>query len=842
MVISIYKPTTICPPPTIRSPNPPASASTLLQPACGLMNRVSTPFRFAASVCFFAGLLTTARAELPNPVLNTIYPPGGQAGTAVTVAVAGAALDGLRELRTTIPGATVKKADGNGFLVTIPATAAPGIFDVRAVGAYGISPPRAFLVSHRAEHLEKEPNDQLEVAQQVRLDTVVNGRIEKPGDVDCYRFAAKAGQRVVLDCWAERADSQLRAVLEVYDVGGRRLAVNRGHSGIDPLVDFLVPADGTYIAKVFDLSYLGGATHFYRLDIDTKPRVEAMIPCVVKHGTSTRVKLLGRNLTQPASSVKQRESSTGLDCVEADVTPPRTSQPLPLFLRPRQLGLIAFPYWWSGSDVPVMMSVTEVPVIATAAANRSADHAQEITAPCEVSGALPTGDEKHWFALQARRGEVFWLEAFGERIGAPVDLDVTVLDGAGHRELAKMADHVENLGGHRFPTHHVDPVGRWVAPADGRYLILLRSVTGGLSADPRRVYRLSVRREEPDFHLAVLSRRTDQPAALNVWRGGREMAEVIAFRRRGMAGPIRVTAENLPPGIECADAWIGPGQDRAPLVLTASREAPGYAGAVRIVGRADAGGKELVREAHGGTMIWPGTPMPSARLTQEIALATGPDVPAVLTATPSHATVDQESMLDVAVDVERRVAGTPAATALSVFGLPRSAGAPVATIPAGKSKGWISIGFPAALPPGPYTIAILAETETPLGAGKTSATLVSNPVTVQVRPARMAITLDPRTPRKIARGKTIRLKFTAERKRGFIGKIHTELVAPGGVVGLRARGVTFVGQTEAGDLQVIATEDAPLGRQPFLRLDAIGTVEDQPVYRASCPVDLEIVE
>src|SRR5438132_389094 len=82
------------------------------------------------------------------------------------------------------------------------------------------------------------------------------------------------------------------------------------------------------------------------------------------------------------------------------------------------------------------------------------------------------------------------------------------------RGLAKMADHLENLGGYRFPTNHVDPVGRWVAPADGWYLILVRSVIGGLSADPRRVYRLSVRREEPDFHLAVVSRRTDQPAGL----------------------------------------------------------------------------------------------------------------------------------------------------------------------------------------------------------------------------------------------------------------------------------------------------------------------------------------
>src|SRR6185369_11641065 len=95
--------------------------------------------------------------------------------------------------------------------------------------------------------------------------------------------------------------------------------------------------------------------------------------------------------------------------------------------------------------------------------------------------------------------------------------------------------------------------------------------------------------------------------------------------------------------------------------------------------------------------------------------------------------------------------------------------------------------LPASLPPGPYTFAVRAEVErSSAGAGaakpgKGSVTLMSNPITINVRPARIALEIDPRTPRKIGRGKIIQLRFTAERKHGFIGKIHTELVAPGGV-------------------------------------------------------------
>jgi hypothetical protein len=54
--------------------------------------------------------------------------------------------------------------------------------------------------------------------------------------------------------------------------------------------------------------------------------------------------------------------------------------------------------------------------------------------------------------------------------------------------------------------------------------------------------------------------------------------------------------------------------------------------------------------------------------------------------------------------------------------------------------------------------------------------------------------------------------------------------------------VTFVGQTESGTIQVIANEDAELGRQPFLRLYAVGVVEDKPTYHGSCFLNLEIVE
>ena len=75
--------------------------------------------------------------------------------------------------------------------------------------------------------------------------------------------------------------------------------------------------------------------------------------------------------------------------------------------------------------------------------------------------------------------------------------------------------------------------------------------------------------------------------------------------------------------------------------------------------------------------------------------------------------------------------------------------------------------------------------------------------------------------------------------------MHTELASPGRVtdVGrLRGRGVTSVGQSASGTIQIIANDDAALGSIPFLRLYAVGVLEDEALYHGSCFLPLEIVE
>ena len=52
--------------------------------------------------------------------------------------------------------------------------------------------------------LEAEPNDAFENATAAELPLAFNGRIEKAGDVDFFKFTAKKGQVWEVECYAQR--------------------------------------------------------------------------------------------------------------------------------------------------------------------------------------------------------------------------------------------------------------------------------------------------------------------------------------------------------------------------------------------------------------------------------------------------------------------------------------------------------------------------------------------------------------------------------------------------------------------------------------------------------------
>ncbi len=904
-------------------------------------------------LCAFSAItIFAAEAVLiaaPNPQISGIFPPGGTAGTTSEVTVTGSHLDPSTTLQATMfpksmPGGIefeiVQTAAGDEpaatssplrFRARIDAATPPGVYDVRTVSAQGVSQPRAFHVTRRPalEHDEAwdeawhtgdrraqfrlkdsastGPADNTEGTAARRplladLGCVVSGSIAEKGDVDTIAFAARRGQRVIVECWAERIDSSLRGVVELMDADGRRLAVSRGFFRGDALVTTMIPADGVYVARLHDLVFAGSEEHFYRLSIDTGPRVLFSTPPAVSPQTTSNVTLHGWNLgaraiasttlnaaltttsIEPAKRPGNGVSAWGLEAIHVELRSPpaNASNWLPIVRRPAELGVDGFAHVHPGSDVPVFVGLTALPIVLASGDNLTATDAQSVEHPAAIFGRLIGGREQHWYTFTARRGEVVWLEGLGDRLGAPIDLDLTILDAGGEVELARFTDSPQNPGGKRFPSAHVDPHGRWIAPRDGQFLVLVRNLTGGIEDDPRRIYGVTFERALPDFDIALVP-RPESPSAINLQRGGRELADVVIHRRRGMEAPVRVSARALPPGVECADVWIGPGVDRAPIVFSAVDSASRGVSRIELIGvamdhiadvnerdlnqvdvskggnsdsflytqRADAASLraagELAKTVRGATVVRGGLPNGSGRLAQETVLAVRGDARLRLTAAANDRAYQRGTVVTLTIDVTRVGTGEPADVELEGAGLPPLVTQQFASIDAAKSSGFLCFYLPESMPLGRYSLAVKAEstvevTDADGAKSRAAATAFSNVVSFEVYPAPFVIKIDPRAPRKIRRGEVVQVQYEAKRQNGFIGKIHTEMVAPQGIVGLRGRGVTFISQSETGNIQIIASDDAPLGKQPFLQFEAVGTVEDKGVYRSSCFVDLEIIE
>ena len=227
-----------------------------------------------------------AHAQLPVTELAAIYPPGCQQGQSVEVKVSGGNQDELERLIFSHGGITAapkmrepdefqksaQPAPGE-FIVKVAPDTPPGIYEVRAVGRFGTSNPRAFAVGGGEELIDDGNNKAIDKAREVPFGATVNGTIDAD-TVDYYKVSLKQGQRVLIECFAERIDSRLDGTFVLYDESGKELLRCRDTIGNDPLIDFTPPSDGTYIVALYDFVYAGGNAHFYRLKVHQPPHID----------------------------------------------------------------------------------------------------------------------------------------------------------------------------------------------------------------------------------------------------------------------------------------------------------------------------------------------------------------------------------------------------------------------------------------------------------------------------------------------------------------------------------------------------------------------------------------
>lgn len=195
------------------------------------------------------------------PFVTSLFPLGGRAGARTTVELKGWNLAAAK---------LTENAKGK----------APGVEPISVRNGEWISNAVPFALDALPESTEKEPNNEKQTAQRVKLPIIVNGRIGRPGDTDMLRFSGRAGEEIVAEVFARRLDSPLDSALRLTGASGKELAANDDYednaAGLlthqaDSRIAFKLPAKGTYYLQIGDTQHKGGPDYAYRLHI-TRPQ------------------------------------------------------------------------------------------------------------------------------------------------------------------------------------------------------------------------------------------------------------------------------------------------------------------------------------------------------------------------------------------------------------------------------------------------------------------------------------------------------------------------------------------------------------------------------------------
>ena len=215
-----------------------------------------------------------------GPSVDHVYPLGGRRGSTA---------------KFELSGGNVSAAPAE---IALPVDA-PSRF-VTTIGASdAVSNPFTLAVDDLPELLEQEPNDAAAPTNLVQVPAILNGRIDKPGDVDAWAFRAAKDQTLEFDLLAARLGSPLDSVLVLLDASGKELARadDSGGNQSDSFLRHTFKEDGIFVVRVEErLASRGGKAFAYRLRIvsPSAPEFRLHLPAdavTVNRGGEAKLKL-----------------------------------------------------------------------------------------------------------------------------------------------------------------------------------------------------------------------------------------------------------------------------------------------------------------------------------------------------------------------------------------------------------------------------------------------------------------------------------------------------------------------------------------------------------------------
>lgn len=538
-------------------------------------------------IFFFSQALLLMSANPPR--IGYVYPAGGEKGTTFEVTVGGIHILEMKSAVISGDGVSVSiisesaeemkkkkgKAGNNAISetvrlkVSIEPKAAEGIREIRVGTEGGISNKLIFRIGNIPEYVDTEPNDKPEQARFIpALPALLNGQIMQ-GDLDKFKFAAKKGQKIVVDAAARRiipyiADAVpgwFHVNLAVYDLKGNELAyADNFKYQQDPVLFFDVPYDGDYILEIRDSIYRGREDFVYRVTIGELPFITRIHPLGARAGkTPVDVKLFGWNLSKDTMKVNVDKEAPSIEKISVENKNLHSNE--------------------------VFFAVGDCPEINAAKAADLKGEPQKVTLPVTINGCIEKATEVRAFSFDGKKGQWIAVEVMARRLGSMLDSKIALFNSKG--EKLKESDDQKDIK-EGFLTHHADSMFTHGLSADDTYTVKLSDVQCGAGDDYE--FRLKIAPPVPDFGLLAL------PSHVTVPKGASAVITVQVQRQNGFNGEIKITAKDANSGVVLGGGTIPEGSSRIRMTISAKTDAEEGISDLALEGLATINSKTVRRE------------------------------------------------------------------------------------------------------------------------------------------------------------------------------------------------------------------------------------------------------
>lgn len=465
--------------------------------------------------------------------------------------------------------------------IIIDANAAAGNRELRIETGQGLTNPVVFQVGALPEVCNLETGNQKILARlpvlaellkekPLELPVLINGQI-MPGDIDRFRFRARAGQKLVIETHArslipylaDAVPGWFQAVTALYDANGKEIAFDDDyHFNPDPVMFYKIPANGEYELEIRDSIYRGREDFVYRIAIGELPFITQMHPLGGKEGEKTIASIDGWNLERTGLLLDTTISEQGVrqtNCLKANL----------------QSNCVSYIV-----DILPQCSETEV--------NNDTVTSQQITLPVIINGRIAKAGDVDVFSFKGKAGEKIVSEVFARQLNSPLDSLIRLTDKSGkilqwNDDFSTVEENYLYKDASGLLTHHADSYMQAELADDGNFCIQISDSQnhGGKAYG----YRLRVSAPQPDFALRMT------PSSLSIRPGGSAAACVYALRKDGYDGEIAINLKDAPRGFVLNGGVIPAGRNSIRMTITSPGNALETPVSLQLTGSVKINGK-----------------------------------------------------------------------------------------------------------------------------------------------------------------------------------------------------------------------------------------------------------